>query len=381
MTFTRTAKDPGSSARTGFFTTAHGEVKTPVFMPVGTVGSVKGVYHRDLKEDIGAEIILGNTYHLYLRPGLDILRKAGGLHKFEAWDRPILTDSGGFQVFSLAPIRKITPEGCTFQSHIDGSRHIFTPENNVETQRIIGSDIVMALDECCPGDADERYAFRSLRLTQNWLERFFRHFCETEPLYGYEQAMFPIIQGCVYPELRKRAVDHARKLTGDSGAVGGFSIGGLAVGEPAEKMYEMLELVCPLLPEDKPRYLMGVGTPANILEGIARGVDMFDCVMPTRNARKGSIFTRNGKMIIKAARYKDDFSPIDPLCGCYTCRHFSRAYIRHLISMNEILGMRLTTIHSLYFYQELMQMAREAILDGRYDDFLAEMLPVLDRLI
>ena len=243
MVFREIAKDPGSRARTGVFTTDHGEVRTPIFMPVGTVGSVKGVYHRDLKEDVKAEIILGNTYHLYLRPGLDTLKKVGGLHKFENWDRPILTDSGGFQVFSLTKIRKITEEGCRFQSHIDGSRHTFTPENNVDTQRVIGADIMMALDECCPGDADEKYAAKSLKLTQGWLERYFKHFCETEPLYGYNQVMFPIIQGCVYPELRKRAVDHAVSLVGDSEAVGGFAIGGLAVGEPTEKMYEMLEQI------------------------------------------------------------------------------------------------------------------------------------------
>ena len=276
MKFTLKTKDSGSGARTGVFTTDHGQVQTPIFMPVGTVGSVKGVYHKDLRDDIDAEIILGNTYHLYLRPGLDTLRKAGGLHRFESWDRPILTDSGGFQVFSLTKIRKITEEGCKFSSHIDGSKHMFTPENNVDIQRVIGSDIMMALDECCPGDADERYAAKSLRLTQGWLERYFKRFCETEPLYGYSQAMFPIIQGCVYPELRKRAVDHALNLVGDHPGVGGFAVGGLAVGEPTEEMYRMLEVTCPLLPEDKPRYLMGVGTPANLLEGIARGIDMFD---------------------------------------------------------------------------------------------------------
>ncbi|MBQ2197210.1 MAG: tRNA-guanine transglycosylase, partial [Bacteroidales bacterium] len=246
MEFTLTASDTHSGARTGIFTTSHGEVRTPIFMPVGTVGSVKGVYHKDLRDDIEAEIILGNTYHLYLRPGLETLRKAGGLHKFESWDRPILTDSGGFQVFSLTKIRKITEEGCRFRSHIDGSLHIFTPENNVDTQRIIGSDIMMALDECCPGDADERYAAKSLKLTQGWLERYFKRFCETEPVYGYDQAMFPIIQGCVYPELRKRAVDHALSLTYGNPGVGGYAIGGLAVGEPTDKMYEMLELVCPM---------------------------------------------------------------------------------------------------------------------------------------
>ena len=292
--FSLIAQDPGSAARAGVLKTDHGSIETPIFMPVGTVGSVKGVYHRDLQADVKAQIILGNTYHLYLRPGLDTLRKAGGLHKFEHWDGPILTDSGGFQVFSLAPIRKLTPEGCKFSSHIDGSKHIFTPENNVDTQRIIGADIIMALDECCPGDADEKYAEKSLRLTQGWLERFAKHFDETEPLYGYSQTMFPIIQGCVYPELRKRAVEHALKL--DNANRGGYAVGGLAVGEPTEKMYEMLEVTCPLLPEGKPRYLMGVGTPANILEGIARGIDMFDCVMPTRNGRNGMLFTWDGIM-------------------------------------------------------------------------------------
>ena len=280
MKFQLLSKDPHSAARTGILTTDHGEIHTPIFMPVGTVGTVKGVYHHDLKDDIKAEIILGNTYHLYLRPGLDTLKAAGGLHKFESWDRPILTDSGGFQVFSLSPIRKITEEGCLFRSHIDGSKHQFTPENNVDTQRIIGADIMMALDECCPGDADRAYAKKSLQLTKGWLERYARHFHETEPLYGYGQTFFPIIQGCVYPELRIEAAEHALEF-----ADAGIAIGGLAVGEPTEKMYEMLEVLNPVIPQDKARYLMGVGTPANILEGIARGVDMFDCVMPTRNGR------------------------------------------------------------------------------------------------
>ena len=366
MEFTRTASDPGSMARTGVFTTAHGEVRTPVFMPVGTVGSVKGVYHRDLKEDIKAEIILGNTYHLYLRPGLDTLRKAGGLHKFESWDRPILTDSGGFQVFSLTGIRKITEEGCRFQSHIDGSRHLFTPENNVDTQRIIGSDIMMALDECCPGDADERYAAKSLKLTQNWLERYFRQFCETDPLYGYDQAMFPIIQGCVYPELRKRAVDHALSLVGDSPAAGGFAVGGLAVGEPTEKMYEMLELVCPLLPDGKPRYLMGVGTPANILEGIARGIDMFDCVMPTRNGRNGMLFTWNGVMNMRNSKWSDDFSPLDPDGTSFVDSEYSKAYLHHLFIAKEMFAAMVASEHNLAFYMDLVREARKHIEAGDF---------------
>lgn len=366
MKFTQIASDPHSAARTGVFTTGHGPVKTPIFMPVGTAGSVKGVYHKDLKDDIRAEIILGNTYHLYLRPGLDTLRKAGGLHKFESWDRPILTDSGGFQIFSLTGIRKITEEGCRFRSHIDGSRHLFTPENNVDTQRVIGSDIMMALDECCPGDADERYAARSLKLTQDWLERYFKHFCETEPLYGYDQSMFPIIQGCVYPELRKRAVDHILGLAGGSPAVGGFAIGGLAVGEPTEKMYEMLELVTPLLPLDRPRYLMGVGTPANLLEGIARGVDMFDCVMPTRNGRNGMLFTWNGIMNMRNSRWKDDFSPLDPDGTSFVDKEYSKAYLHHLFIAKEMFAAMAASEHNLAFYLDVVRQARKHIEAGDF---------------
>ena len=366
MKFVQTAIDSASNARTGVFTTDHGEVHTPIFMPVGTVGTVKGVYHRDLAEDIKAEIILGNTYHLYLRPGLDTLRKAGGLHKFESWDKPILTDSGGFQVFSLTQIRKITDEGCTFQSHIDGSRHTFTPENNVDTQRIIGSDIMMALDECCPGDADEKYAAKSLKLTQRWHERYFKHFCETEPLYGYGQVMFPIIQGCVYPELRRNAVEHILDLTKDSSAVGGYAIGGLAVGEPTEKMYEMIELVCPMLPENKPRYLMGVGTPANILEGIARGVDMFDCVMPTRNARNGMLFTWNGVMNMRNAKWAQDFSPLDPRGTSFVDKTYSKAYLHHLFVAKELTAAMIATEHNLAFYLDIVRKARWHIHRGDF---------------
>lgn len=366
MKFVQTAIDSASNARTGVFTTDHGEVHTPIFMPVGTVGTVKGVYHRDLAEDIKAEIILGNTYHLHLRPGLDTLRKAGGLHKFESWDKPILTDSGGFQVFSLTQIRKITDEGCTFQSHIDGSRHTFTPENNVDTQRIIGSDIMMALDECCPGDADERYAAKSLKLTQRWLERYFKHFCETEPLYGYDQVMFPIIQGCVYPELRRNAVEHILDLTKDSSAVGGYAIGGLAVGEPTEKMYEMIELVCPMLPENKPRYLMGVGTPVNILEGIARGVDMFDCVMPTRNARNGMLFTWNGVMNMRNAKWAQDFSLLDPRGTSFVDKTYSKAYLHHLFVAKELTAAMIATEHNLAFYLDIVRKARWHIHRGDF---------------
>ena len=364
MRFQKIRQDPQSSARCGIITTDHGTIQTPIFMPVGTVGSVKGVYHRDLKEDVKAEIILGNTYHLYLRPGLDILRAAGGLHKFIGWDRPILTDSGGFQVFSLSPIRKLTPEGCTFASHIDGSRHTFTPENNVDTQRIIGADIVMALDECCPGDATFAYAEKSLKLTQNWLERFIRHFDETEPLYGYSQTLFPIIQGCVYPELRKQAVEHALRFDRE-----GYAIGGLAVGEPTEEMYRMLELVCPLLPDDKPRYLMGVGTPANLLEGIARGVDMFDCVMPTRNGRNGMLFTWNGIMNMRNKKWESDFSPLDESGSSFVDRYYTKAYLRHLFVSGEMFAAMIASEHNLSFYLDLVRAAREHIMAGDFSSW------------
>ena len=361
MKFEKIASDPQSSARCGVITTDHGQIETPIFMPVGTVGSVKGVYHRDLKEDIKAQIILGNTYHLYLRPGLDTLKAAGGLHKFISWDRPILTDSGGFQVFSLTGIRKLTPDGCTFSSHIDGSRHTFTPENNVDTQRIIGADIMMALDECCPGDADYDYAKKSLKMTQNWLERYLKRFDETEPLYGYSQTVFPIIQGCVYPELRKMAVDHAVSFDRE-----GYAIGGLAVGEPTEKMYEMLELVCPLLPDDRPRYLMGVGTPANLLEGIARGVDMFDCVMPTRNGRNAMLFTWNGIMNMRNKKWENDFSLIDPDGASFVDRTYTKAYLRHLFVAGEMFAAMIASEHNLAFYLDLVRTARRHILAGDF---------------
>ena len=361
MKFVKTAQDTQSGARCGVITTDHGQIETPIFMPVGTVGSVKGVYHRDLKEDIGAQIILGNTYHLYLRPGLETLKAAGGLHKFISWDRPILTDSGGFQVFSLTGISKLTPDGCTFSSHIDGSRHTFTPENNVDTQRIIGADIMMALDECCPGDADFNYAKKSLLMTQDWLERYLKRFDETEPLYGYSQTVFPIIQGCVYPELRKMAVDHAVRLDRE-----GYAIGGLAVGEPTEKMYEMLELVCPMLPDDRPRYLMGVGTPANILEGIARGVDMFDCVMPTRNGRNGMLFTWNGIMNMRNKKWEDDFSLLDPDGTSFVDRTYTKAYLRHLFIAGEMFAAMIASEHNLAFYLDLARQARRHILEGDF---------------
>ena len=361
MKFVKIEADSQSSARCGIITTDHGQIETPIFMPVGTVGSVKGVYHRDLKEDIKAQIILGNTYHLYLRPGLDTLKAAGGLHKFISWDKPILTDSGGFQVFSLTGIRKLTPDGCTFSSHIDGSRHTFTPENNVDTQRIIGADIMMALDECCPGDADYNYAKKSLEMTQSWLERYLKRFDETEPLYGYSQTVFPIVQGCVYPDLRKRAVEHVVAQNRE-----GYAIGGLAVGEPTEKMYEMLELVCPLLPDDRPRYLMGVGTPANLLEGIARGVDMFDCVMPTRNGRNGMLFTWNGIMNMRNKKWENDFSLIDPEGASFVDRTYTKAYLRHLFVAGEMFAAMIASEHNLAFYLDLVKQARAHILAGDF---------------
>ena len=361
MKFVKTAQDPQSGARCGVITTDHGQIETPIFMPVGTVGSVKGVYHRDLKEDIEAQIILGNTYHLYLRPGLGTLKAAGGLHKFISWDRPILTDSGGFQVFSLTGIRKLTPDGCTFSSHIDGSRHTFTPENNVDTQRIIGADIMMAFDECCPGDADYNYAKKSLLMTQSWLERFLKRFDETEPLYGYSQTVFPIVQGCVYTELRKMAVEHAVAQDRE-----GYAIGGLAVGEPTEKMYEMLELVCPMLPEDRPRYLMGVGTPANLLEGIARGVDMFDCVMPTRNGRNGMLFTWNGIMNMRNKKWENDFSPLDPDGASFVDHTYTKAYLRHLFIAGEMFAAMIASEHNLAFYLDLVREARRHIAAGDF---------------
>ena len=359
--FTRLTKDSASSARTGVLATDHGEIRTPIFMPVGTVGSVKGVYHRDLKEDIKAEIILGNTYHLYLRPGLDILRQAGGLHRFENWDRPILTDSGGFQVFSLSQIRKITEEGCRFQSHIDGSRHMFTPENNVDTQRIIGADIMMALDECCPGDANREYAAKSLKLTQGWLERYSKRFKETEPLYGHEQTFFPIIQGCTYPDLRVQAAEHALPFSKV-----GIAIGGLAVGEPTEVMYEMLEVLDPVIPQDRARYLMGVGTPVNILEAIARGVDMFDCVMPTRNGRNGMLFTWNGIMNMRNAKWAGDFTEIDPSGTSFVDHAYTRAYLHHLFVAGEMFAAMLASEHNLAFYLDLVRTARTHIEAGDF---------------
>ena len=360
---------PGTSARAGIITTAHGKIKTPIFMPVGTVGSVKAVHQHELRDDIKAQIILGNTYHLYLRPGLEILRQAGGLHKFNGWELPILTDSGGFQVFSLSGNRKLTEEGAHFRSHIDGSKHLFTPEGVVDIQRIIGADIMMALDECPPGDSDYEYAKKSLGLTTRWLERGWKQYNQTEGLYGYRQAFFPIVQGCVYPELRKESA----KFVADLGADGN-AIGGLAVGEPTDKMYEMIEVVNDILPADRPRYLMGVGTPANILEAIDRGVDMMDCVMPTRNGRNGMLFTRNGIMNMRNKKWADDFSPLDPGGPTYVDEVYSKAYVRHLFIANELLAMQIASIHNLGFYLWLVAEARKHIEAGDFPTWKRDMI-------
>lgn len=369
MDFKIEATAPGSEARAGEITTDHGRIPTPIFMPVGTVGSVKAVHAHELKEDIDAKIILGNTYHLYLRPGLEVLRKAGGLHKFNSWDRPILTDSGGFQVFSLASNRKLREEGAWFRSHIDGSKHLFTPEGVVDIERAIGADIMMALDECPPGTSDYDYAKNSLGLTLRWLQRGWKRYKETEGLYGYSQAYFPIVQGCVYPDLRRESARFVADLGAD-----GNAIGGLAVGEPTEKMYEMIEIVNEILPKDKPRYLMGVGTPANILEAIDRGVDMMDCVMPTRNGRNGMIFTRNGIINLKNKKWADDFSPLDPGGPSRVDAEYSKAYLRHLFTSHEILGMQIASIHNLAFYLWLVKEARLHIVAGDFKQWKEEMV-------
>ena len=371
MTFELTHTDPMSDARAGTITTAHGQIQTPIFMPVGTCGSVKGVHFSELKEQVKALIILGNTYHLYLRPGLDILKSAGGLHRFGGWDRPILTDSGGFQVFSLTGIRKLREEGCEFWSHIDGSKHIFTPENVMDTERVIGADIMMAFDECPPGQSDYSYAKKSLAMTQRWLDRCIKRFNETEPLYGYEQSLFPIVQGCTYKDLRSEAA----KFVADKGADGN-AIGGLAVGEPTETMYEMIEVVNGILPKDKPRYLMGVGTPQNILEAIERGVDMFDCVMPTRNGRNAMLFTYNGTMNMRNKKWEKDFSPIDP-DGCEVDLVYTKAYLHHLFKAGELLAMQIASIHNLAFYLRLVSDARRHIMQG---DFTKWKQGVIDNL-
>lgn len=374
MKFELQSTTPLSRARAGRIETAHGQIDTPIFMPVGTIGSVKGVHFKDLKEDIKAQIILGNTYHLYLRPGIDIIEKAGGLHQFIGWDSPILTDSGGFQVFSLGDIRKLTEEGARFQSHIDGSRHLFTPENVIDIQRSIGADIIMAFDECTPGDADYDYARKSLELTQRWLGRCVQRFDETEPKYGYTQSLFPIVQGCVYPDLRKMAAEHVASFNSD-----GYAIGGLSVGEKEEDMYSMIEIVNQILPEEKPRYLMGVGTPVNILQAIDRGVDMFDCVMPTRNGRNGMLFTRHGIINIKNNKWRDDFSPIDPEGTSFVDHQYSKAYLRHLFNAKEMLGAQIGSIHNLAFYLWLVGEARDQILAGTFKAWKEKMVVQLGK--
>lgn len=369
MRFTLQHTDEKTNARAGLITTAHGQIETPIFMPVGTQGSVKAVHLQELKDDIKAQIILGNTYHLYLRPGLEVLERAGGLHKFNGFDRPMLTDSGGFQVFSLANIRKMREDGVEFRSHIDGSKHLFTPERVIDIERTIGADIMMAFDECPPGDSDYTYAKKSLELTHRWLDRCVKRFHETEPKYGYEQSLFPIVQGCVYPDLRRQSAEYIASKECD-----GNAIGGLAVGEPTEKMYEMVEVVNEILPKDKPRYLMGVGTPINILEGIERGVDMFDCVMPTRNGRNAMLFTKNGVMNMRNKKWEMDYSPIEEDGASYVDTLYSKAYLRHLFHAQELLALQIASIHNLAFYLWLVREARKQILANNYAAWKSNMV-------
>ncbi len=374
MKFDLLSTDPGSKARAGKITTDHGQIETPIFMPVGTVASVKGVHQRELKEDINPDIILGNTYHLYLRPQTDILKKAGGLHKFMNWDRNILTDSGGYQVYSLSDRRKIKEEGVKFKSHIDGSYHTFTPENVMEIQRAIGADIIMAFDECTPYPCDYNYAKRSMHMTHRWLDRCVNHLQKTPELYGYQQTLFPIVQGSTYKDLRKQSAEYIA----NAGAEGN-AIGGLSVGEPAEEMYAMTEVVTEILPEDKPRYLMGVGTPINILENIALGIDMFDCVMPTRNGRNGMLFTSHGTINIKNKKWEDDFSPIDEEGTSFVDSQYSKAYVRHLFTVNEMLGRQIASIHNLSFYLWLVREARKHILAGDFTEWKNKMVKQMDK--
>ena len=374
MKYQLVATNKDTKARAGVISTDHGDIETPIFMPVGTVGAVKAVHMHELRSDVKAQIILGNTYHLYLRPGMDIIERAGGLHKFNTWDKPILTDSGGFQVFSLSENRKLKEEGAAFRSHIDGSKHLFTPEKVVDIQRSIGSDIMMALDECPPGTSDYQYAEKSLRLTERWLKRGWQRFNETSPLYGHSQAFFPIVQGCVYADLRRDSA----KFVADLGAEGN-AIGGLAVGEPTEAMYDMIEVVNEILPEDKPRYLMGVGTPANILEAIDRGVDMMDCVMPTRNGRNGMLFTQHGIMNMRNKKWADDFSPLQEDGASMVDRIYSKAYVRHLFIAQEILAMQIASVHNLAFYLWLVGEARAHILKGDFKTWKTEMVERVTR--
>ncbi|MGZ3864720.1 MAG: tRNA guanosine(34) transglycosylase Tgt [Bacteroidia bacterium] len=372
MKFTLQHTDPSSRARAGVIETGHGKIETPIFMPVGTAGTVKAVHQRELKDDIKAQIILGNTYHLYLRPGIDVLEQAGGLHKFNGWDKPILTDSGGYQVFSLANQRKITEEGAVFKSHIDGSKHLFSPERVMDIERSIGADIMMAFDECTPYPCEEKYAQKSMHMTHRWLDRCIERFDNTPDKYGYKQTLFPIVQGSVYKDLRKQSAEYIASKNRE-----GNAIGGLSVGEPAEMMYEMTEMVCGILPSDKPRYLMGVGTPVNILECIALGIDMFDCVMPTRNARHGLIFTRNGIINIKNEKWKNDFSPLDPESDCFADQQYSKAYLRHLVHCEEILAAQIASIHNLHFYLWLVGEARKRIIESTFASWKNEMVAKL----
>ena len=374
MNFTLQHTAPASKARAGLIETDHGPIQTPIFMPVGTAAAMKGIFHRDVKEDARAQIILANTYHLYLRPGMDIIEKAGGVHRFSTWDGPMLTDSGGFQVFSLADCRKLKEEGCHFRSHIDGSKHLFTPESVIDTERTIGADIMMAFDECPPGDAPKEYAAKSLALTERWLDRCFNRYHQTQPKWGHYQSLFPIVQGCSYPDLRAKAAENVQQYDAD-----GYAIGGLAVGEPTDVMYSMIEVVNAVLPEHKPRYLMGVGTPINILEAIDRGVDMFDCVMPTRNGRNGQIFTSEGTINLRNKKWEDDFSPLDPNGASFVDKLYTKAYVHHLVVCKEMLAAQIASLHNIAFYLWLVGEARKHIIAGDWAQWKAEMVVKLGR--
>ena len=374
MKFTLQHKDKETNARACEIVTDHGVIQTPIFMPVGTAAAMKGIFHRDVRDEAKAQIILANTYHLYLRPGMKILEEAGGVHRFSTWDKPMLTDSGGFQVFSLAACRKLKEEGCHFQSHIDGSRHLFTPESVIDTERTIGADIMMAFDECPPGDAPKEYAAKSLALTERWLDRCFNQYHKTQPKYGHNQSLFPIVQGCGFPDLRAKAAENVLQYNAD-----GYAIGGLAVGEPTDVMYAMIEVVNAILPEDKPRYLMGVGTPINILEGIARGVDMFDCVMPTRNGRNGQLFTSEGVINIRNKKWENDFSPIDPNGTTFVDHQYSKAYLHHLVVCGEMLAAQIASLHNTGFYLWLVGEARRHIIAGDFAQWKGVMVEKLGR--
>ena len=374
MKFTLQHTAPATNARAGLMETDHGTIETPIFMPVGTAAAMKGIFHRDIEQEAKAQIILANTYHLYLRPGMDIIEQAGGVHRFSSWNKPMLTDSGGFQVFSLAACRKLKEDGCHFQSHIDGSRHIFTPESVIDTERTIGADIMMAFDECPPGDAPYDYAKKSLALTERWLERCFNRYAQTQPKYGHYQSLFPIVQGCSYPDLRAKAAENVQQYDAD-----GYAIGGLAVGEPTDVMYSMIEVVNAVLPENKPRYLMGVGTPINILEAIDRGVDMFDCVMPTRNGRNGQIFTSEGTINLRNKKWEDDFSPLDPNGASFVDRLYTKAYVHHLVVCKEMLAAQIASLHNIAFYLWLVGEARKHIIEGDFAQWKAVMVEKLGR--